>query len=325
MISEKDFEKKQILLVFFNEGDKIAFKNDNVIVKDKEGKIKIQMTCYRLFLIFAVGSFSITTVVVQKAKKFGFSIALLTASFRIYDMIGFQKDGNTMLRKKQYEYEKLEIAKRIVENKIETERIMLLQIRKKNVLQREAIGKLEEYIYQVKGAEELNKLMAYEGLAAKLYFKNFFDNVCWIGRKPRIKKDYINSTLDIGYTILFSFIEALLIAYGFDLYCGVLHREFYMRKSLVCDLVEPFRCIIDKQVKKGINLRQIKEEDFVVINHQYRLKWEKSSEYVALFVKCILEEKENIFLYIQSYYRAFMKQKNIQEYPFYGGSEIDNS
>lgn len=30
----------------------------------------------------------------------------------------------------------------------------------------------------------------------------YFDNVQWNGRKPRIKSDYVNVVLDIGYTML---------------------------------------------------------------------------------------------------------------------------
>lgn len=43
-----------------------------------------------------------------------------------------------------------------------------------------------------------------------------------------------------------------------DVYCGVLHTMFYMRKSLVCDVMEPFRAIVDEQVKKSLNLGQFK-------------------------------------------------------------------
>ena len=64
-----------------------------------------------------------------------------------------------------------------------------------------------------------------------------------------------------------------------------MHTQFYMRKSLVCDIVEPFRVLIDHEVKKAINLKQIKEEDFIIINHQYRLKWDKSADYVKILMK----------------------------------------
>ena len=52
--------------------------------------------------------------------------------------------------------------------------------------------------------------------------------------------------------------------FGFDTYVGVLHREFFHRKSLVCDLVEPFRPIIDSSLIKALNLGQIHEDDFYV-------------------------------------------------------------
>ena len=73
----------------------------------------------------------------------------------------------------------------------------------------------------------------------------YFDNVQWNGRKPRIKSDYVNVVLDIGYTMLFNIVDAMLQVYGFDTYYGVFHKCFYMRKSLVCDIMEPIRPIID--------------------------------------------------------------------------------
>ena len=131
-----------------------------------------------------------------------------------------------------------------------------------------------------------------------------------------------NATLDIGYTLLFAFIEALLCSYGFDTYCGVMHRQFYMRKSLVCDLVEPFRVIIDHSVKKAINLRQIQEKDFTVVQNQYRLNWDKSSSYVQFLMMPIIEEKDEIFLYVQNYYRAFMKELPAEAYPVWNWEDL---
>lgn len=56
-----DFSKKQILFAFLNLGEKLSFKNDNIIIKDKNGKVKHQSTCYRLFAVFIVGHITITT------------------------------------------------------------------------------------------------------------------------------------------------------------------------------------------------------------------------------------------------------------------------
>ena len=317
MLSLNDFSKKQIVFVYANDGEKIAYKNDNLIIKDKDEKIKFQVSLYRLYIIYIIGDTSITTVILKKAKKFGFSIALLSTTFRLYEMIGDTKLGNTLLKEKQYKVSNIDIAKHIVYNKILNEIIVLKNIRKNDDTIKEAVNQLNDYLNKVKYCEEYYLLLSYEGNAAKIYFKAFFDNVKWRGRKPRIKYDYINSSLDIGYTILFTFIEVIANSFGFDTYVGVLHKQFYMRKSLICDLVEPFRTIIDEQVKKSINLKQIKEEDFMLVNKQYKLKYENSTKYANLFLTAIINEKDNIFRYIQDYYRGFMKNKSIDCFPIY--------
>jgi len=144
---------------------------------------------------------------------------------------------------------------------------------------------------------------------------DWFKDFEWNGRKPRAKRDPINVLMDIGYTILFNFIDSLLDLYGFDKYKGVYHKAFYQRKSLVCDIIEPFRSIIDKQLVKAFNLGQVKEEDFEESKGQYRLKFQKNKDVQKIFVPVILERKEELFLYIQSYYRSFMRSKPINEYP----------
>ena len=81
MLNASDFSKKQIIFLFTNQGEKLSFSNVNIIVKDKEGKIKHQSTCYRLFMVCVVGNISITSGLIQRSKKFGFSICLMTTTF----------------------------------------------------------------------------------------------------------------------------------------------------------------------------------------------------------------------------------------------------
>lgn len=317
MITAPDFQKKQIVVVFFNDGEKMSILNDNLIVKDKNGKVKLQCTCYRLFLVFAIGSFSITSVVVQRAKKFGFFIACMTSGFRLYDVIGAYKEGNILLKSRQYKYKGNDIGLHIIKNKVLNQRFALMSNRNKDEGSIQDIRRIDEYIIALDNCENLNELLAYEGLSAKLYFKNHFNNIEWKGRTPRLKLDYINSALDIGYTLLFSFIDAILESYGFDVYVGVLHKQFYMRKSLVCDLVEPFRCLIDWQVKKSINLNQIQEDDFELINNQWQLKYKFSAKYVKILLTPIIENKDVIFKYIQDYYYSFMKGYGGDSFPIF--------
>jgi CRISPR-associated protein Cas1 len=112
-------------------------------------------------------------------------------------------------------------------------------------------------------------------------------------------------------------VEALLNLYGFDVYQGVYHQTFYQRKSLVCDLVEPLRPIVDQAIRNAYKLGQINANDFTFVQNQYRIIGKQAQPYIALLLKAILTHKDAIFLYIQSYYRAFMQDKPISEYPWF--------
>lgn len=164
---------------------------------------------------------------------------------------------------------------------------------------------------------KVNTLMGHEGNISKIYFKHMFNELEFTKRIPRVKCDYINSILDIGYTFLFNFIDSIVSIYGFDTYCGFLHRQFYMRKSLICDFIETFRPLIDKQIKKSINLKQFSKKDFKKINEKYQLKYECNKKYMNVFYECIYSEKDDIFKFIQGFYRAFMKDFEIEKYVKY--------
>lgn len=246
MLDINDFSKKQIVVYMPAQGEKIRYHNDNMIIVDAKGKIKYQHTCFRIFLLLIIGDCTITTGLLRRAQKFGFSICFMTYGLRYYSMLNGGLEGNSYLHKKQYEYQGTELGRMLILNKIKNQRRVLNEIRKKTDYIKEGITILDSYVDCLQKEENLdrNVLMGIEGNAARVYFPRVFDNVCWKSRKPRIKFDYINSLLDIGYTILFNFIECLLHVYDFDVYHGVLHTDFYMRKSLVCDLMEPFRPIV---------------------------------------------------------------------------------
>lgn len=317
MLDCADFKKKQIIFLLTNEGDKLSFSNDNVIVKDSDGKIKYQSTCYRLFMICVIGNISITSGLIQRSKKFGFSICLMTTTFKVYEVLGAKMEGNILLRKNQYMYEGNEIGKLIQSNKIQNQIDSLKKIRNKNEYLKEGIEELNTSLHTIEDKEDYLEILGVEGNAARIYFPRMFNNVNWKGRKPRIKNDYINATLDIGYTMLFNIVDAILNVYGFDTYYGVFHRCFYMRKSLVCDLMEPMRPIVDYTIRKAINLGQCSEEHFKVYDKRWVLEWKNNAGYVSFLMQAILEYKDDIFLYIQSYYRYFMKKKSISEFPIF--------
>ncbi|MEQ9310052.1 MAG: type V CRISPR-associated endonuclease Cas1 [Balneolaceae bacterium] len=317
MLSLPDFKEKNIVICFATEGQRISFKNDNLLISDKEDTVILQTTCHKIFSLWIVGSITITSGILQRSKKFAFSIYMLSYSHRLYGMWGSATEGNFLLRRKQYKYEDMDIARNLVENKIANQRQLLATIRKKDWEQKEAIERLAEYQLQAGQAKSLKPLLGIEGVASRAYFKAWFKDMGWKGRKPRTKIDLLNTTMDIGYTYLFNIIECMLNLYGFDLYQGVYHQSFYQRKSLVCDLVEPFRCIVDKQIKKAHGLKQLQPDDFREQKGQYFLKIEKNKAYTRWIIQGILAHKEDMFSYVQEYYRCFMRAKAIEEYPVF--------
>lgn len=318
MLEVNDFAMKQVVFLFSTLSDKISFHNDNVIITDKQGKIKYQITCYRVFALFIIGDTTITSGIIRRAHKYGFAIYLFTQSFKLYAIIGNRMEGNTLLHRKQYAYNSDELANFLVYNKILNQKNTLSLIRKKTPACKDAIALLEDNILLLEaGFKDSRSLLGIEGNAARIYFKEIFNSVAWLGRKPRIKSDWVNASLDIGYSLLFNMIDSLLQVYGFDAYCGVYHKDFYLRKSLVCDIMEPIRPLIDYRLRKAINLEELTQEDFKEYNKQFLLKYDKNAKAIEIFMQPIMERKEDIFKYIRGYYRNFMKGRDISAYSLF--------
>lgn len=315
MLSLPDFKEKQIIFVVLNFGEKLQFFNGNLVVRDLEGKIKLQASCYRLFSVFVVGSLTITDKLLQHARKFGFAIFFLNSSLKIYGSWNSGAEGNYVLRSKQYKYCADDISQFLVKNKISNQIRALKQIRNKSLEINNAISIAKEYLKKLGGKQcDNSELLSIEGNVAKVYFKSIFGEFGFKNRHPRVKSDIINLLLDIGYTMLFNIVESMLSVYGFDLYKGVYHKTFFQRKSLVCDIVEPFRIIIDYRLRKAYKLDQVKLEDFSIVNNAYALFGKNSKKYVSFFMEDLLENKCEIFRFIQGYYRCFMKEEPIEKY-----------
>ncbi len=321
MLSYPDFKEKTIVIVFSSEGQKFSFLNDNLIVKNKEELTLLQTTCHKMMALWIVGNGTLTTGLLERSKKFGFPILQLSQNFRLIGTWNSPTEGNFLLRKKQYLHDDLTIAKSLVTNKVSNQLALLKSIRQKDEQCKNAIELLKLYHAKLEFVNDLTSLLGLEGIASKVYFGVWFVSFGWNGRKPRVKHDPLNALLDIGYSLLFYFIENMLNLYGFDIYKGVYHTNFYQRKSLVCDLQEPFRCVIDKCIKNAYGLGQIKYEDFEITKGKYQLKYDKNKHYTRIFLTALLERKSDIFTYCQQYYRSFVRSKPIDFYPVF---QIEN-
>jgi len=61
MLSAPDFKQKQMIIAQLSRGEKLSFKNDNLVIKNADGDIRHQSTCYRLFALFIVGHLTVTS------------------------------------------------------------------------------------------------------------------------------------------------------------------------------------------------------------------------------------------------------------------------
>ena len=142
MMSTRDFEFKQLAFVFTSKGEKISFKNDNLLISDENGKIKHQSTCYRLFLLFICGDFCITSGLLERSNKFGFNIVLMSPNLRVTKIIPSKAEGNVLLRRIQYEYSRTDIAAKVISNKIHNQMEILQRKRNKTDDEKNVILKL---------------------------------------------------------------------------------------------------------------------------------------------------------------------------------------
>ena len=312
MLQFPDFDEKQIIFIESFDTKNINFENENLVIKE-DWKIKNKISLYKIFTIFLIWETTITSVLIRKFQEYGITLVMLKKNFLPYLVIWNSTEWNFVLRKKQYEKtqeEMLEIAKNIVLLKIQNQLNLLKQIRKKSWVLKNNIERTKEIISKIPNSENYESLLWYEWNIAKLFFSDYFWEIWWQKREPRTKRDIQNLLLDIGYTYLFHFIEALLRLYWFNNYYWVYHRTWYQRKSLALDLIEPFRCIIDKSLLKSYNLWQINNKDFKFQNWQYLLPWQNSKKYSSIFLKEIMVYKKDMFYFVKEYYKYFMKGKN---------------
>lgn len=320
MFTHKDIEMRTIFVVNCIEHNRgLRVHNGELMLEEFDGDKKKTLTKFpfqKLLALFVIGHITVTTPIIDKCKRFGVALVVMKPNLRSVFYWASSAEANYLLRKRQFEYnpDDIAIGKILVHNKVLNQKSTLMKTRKKDEATIGAINQCEAALNTIPDIEEYNQLMGIEGTIAKSFFAAYFSQYNWNGRHPRMKSDMMNVTLDIGYTILFNFIESFIRMFGFDLYVGVYHRLWFKRKSLVCDLMEPFRCIIDHATLISFNRKQFSEKDFTLIKQEYRLKYEN---YYKVFYDALIEYKMEIFRYVQQYYRCFMGCKSVKQYPIF--------
>lgn len=313
MMQLPDFRQKQIFLLDASTlGDcALSLRNENVLIT-VDGKTKDKIPIAKLIAIFVIGDFTMTSKLLQKITRAGASVYFLKRNCETYASVSSYAEGNYLLRQQQYavdDAKALDLAKNIVANKLRNSLALLRGSNINIIAGKTRIAYKRLMVQKINDAKDLASLRGVEGVISKEYFAAYFAQINWYKRVPRGKVDENNILLDMGYNFLFHFTDAILRVYGFDTYKGIYHQLFFQRKSLACDMMEPFRCVIDRAVVKMHTLGQFDAKDFGCRQGQYYLSYKASGKYARIFLTEILRYKEEIYHYVRDHYYLILNDE----------------
>ena len=156
----------------------------------------------------------------------------------------------------------------------------------------EAASLLCGYLEEVQPGDATNR----EGHAAKVYFNALFGKAF-----SREQENAWNAALDYGYSIVLSAVAREITACGYSTQLGVFHDNMFNKLNLACDLVEPFRPLVDHAVRQMAPEKLEHDEKMQlvqILNRQIPI--DGSRQYmlnaIRIFVKSALDamREENI-------------------------------
>ncbi|ACC97806.1 CRISPR-associated protein Cas1 [Elusimicrobium minutum Pei191] len=139
-----------------------------------------------------------------------------------------------------------------------------------------------------------------EGVGAKVYFENLFNDF----HRNTDDKDIINSALNYGYAIVRSSIARAVVSAGLNPAIGIFHSKNHNPFCLIDDLIEPLRPLIDFMVKNKLDVLT-QEESLSPSAKKYMASVIESNLY---FEDGAFNLTAGIQKYIQSYI-AFLEER----------------
>lgn len=139
---------------------------------------------------------------------------------------------------------------------------------------------LREYISSI----EFNDASNREGHAAKVYFNALFGLDF-----TRSAECVTNAALNYGYSIILSAVNREVAANGYLTQIGLFHDNMFNYFNLSCDIMEPFRILVDRKVKSaGYSLFGSEEKHDIVsmLNDQVEIDGNKHTVLNAVKIYC---------------------------------------
>jgi CRISPR-associated endonuclease Cas1 subtype II len=100
---------------------------------------------------------------------------------------------------------------------------------------------LKDYLSELDFGDESNR----EGHAARVYFGALFGDDF-----SRSQENSINAALNYGYSMLLSMVNREIVSNGYTTKLGIFHDNADNPFNLGSDLMEPYRILVDRMVKR---------------------------------------------------------------------------
>lgn len=231
----------------------------------------------------------ITTQAIVAALENNIDIIFLDKYGNPIGRVWFAKMGSTaLIRRKQLEIAEnekgLELVLDMIRQKIENQlgflkKLMYARSGKEKIFEKpvKIIDSVLDSLLIQDGIinNVRNSIMGFEGTAGRAYFqclsKIMPEKYLFKGRSRQPAKDPFNTVLNYCYGILYSKIEKACILSGLDPYVGFLHTDNYNKKSMVFDLIEPFRIFAEQTAVYLFTGKKIKDEYFNITDNSVSL------------------------------------------------------
>lgn len=223
--------------VMVTKQSRLSYKNHFMVVKQDLDEKYIHLSEIDTVIVDSI-SVSISSYLLKELLDYKINIIFCDEKHNPYgeliSLYGRHNSSKQIMKQiKWTQKDKDLLWQEIVKNKISNQAIILKKVKS------EQYSLILQYISSVEIADQTNR----EGHAAKVYFNALF------GKKfIRNHDDDINAALNYGYAILLSSFNKEIVNNGYITQLGIHHKNEFNPYNLACDLMEPFRMIIDYYV-----------------------------------------------------------------------------
>lgn len=278
---------------------RVGRSGESLLVETEEGRQKIAIEQVDSILIHGYGQ--LTTQALHLCAHRGVAVDWLTFGGRFVAGVSASAE-RIQQRIRQYqaltgELLRLELAKRTIRAKVESQLRYLLRASRGNSACRQAvqqpIERIREVMAKLGQAGSADSLRGLEGIAAKAYFAalprlisaRVDSRLVPNGRSKHPPEDRFNALLSFGYGMLFALVHRTLRAVGLEPAFGFFHQPRSSAPPLVLDLVELFRVpLVDMPVVGSVNRNQWNADgDFTIAGTQVWLSDEGRKKAIGLF------------------------------------------